>query len=65
MARECVHLGRRRCVLQVHGGRAGDHVGGDGVVHLAQDGAGAAHLFDLGGGFDQDGHKVRLLVAGY
>ena len=50
--------------LEVHGGGAGDDVGRDGVVDLAKDGAGDAHLFDLGGGFDEDGHKVRLLVTG-
>ncbi len=43
--------------LEVHGGGAGDDVGRHGVVDLAERDAGDAHLFDLGGGFDQDGHK--------
>jgi hypothetical protein len=51
--------------LEIHGGRARDHVRRDSVVDLTKDGTGDAHLFNLGGGFDKDGHKVRLLVAGY
>ena len=43
-------------VFQIHGGRAGLHDGGDGVVDLAQDAARSAHRLDLAGGFDHDGH---------
>ena len=48
--------------LEVHGGGAGDDVGRDGVMDLAEGLAGDAHLLDLGGGFDHDGHRLRCLV---
>ena len=42
--------------FEVHGGGAGDDEGGDVVVKLAEEATGVAHLLDLGGGFDHDGH---------
>ena len=50
---ELVHFGGGG-VLQVHRGGAGNHQRPHRFMHLAQRYAGAAHLLDLGGGFDQD-----------
>ena len=42
--------------LEVHGGSAGDDHRADSLMHLTERVAGTAHLFDLGGGFDEDSH---------
>ena len=38
--------------------------GRDGLVDLAKGLAGAAHLVDLGGGFDQDSHRISRYCVG-
>ena len=45
-------------LFEVHRGRAGDDMGGDGVVDLAKGLAGDPHLLDLLRRFDHDGHRA-------
>src|SRR6185437_9846143 len=43
-------------ILQIHGRRAHNYKRPNGVMYPAQRLAGAAHLVDLGSGFDEDRH---------
>src|SRR5665213_4095007 len=57
------HLRHSR-VLKIHRRRAHDNQWCDSLMHLAQRLAGAAHLLDLSGGFDEDWHRCSKFPHG-